>query len=149
MHTTTARKFKRPSLVWLAIKWLPFIIGALALSLIPLLLLSGCAAPSLPITNHAPAVTLTTAERDALFYHWPAPALRIVPVSADWHPVTLAWYQPGTCAGWVIEESTNLTTWQAVATRWNEYVRHDSQETNTVYTAASPGFYRVASFNGQ
>lgn len=160
--TTCPTKRRRPSLVFLLLLRLPYIVGSIIIAWIVLMMMGCAARPVAPV----PALRDPLAEtmkRDARFYHWPAPApetalldathlaapevaRRTETVTDQAVPVTLAWHQPGTCLGWRIEESSDLLNWQPLKTVWCEYVFRDRAVTTTVTTSTSAAFFRVASF---
>lgn len=146
---------RRPSVVFLILLRLPYAVGAILIAWL-VWSLSGCASRSTaPFPALPPGKPLTTAERDALFYHWPeaAPVLArgsVTDQAINPQPSTinLAWYQPGTCLGWRIETSNDLRTWTTNKTLWCEYIFRDRSITTTV-AVTSPAFFRVAAFNGR
>lgn len=134
----------RPSLIWLAIRYLPFILLALAFALITILLLTSCAAPPRPVTNHFPLILAPPLARSGAGLQPTTFNLQPFPPRTS----TLDWFQPGTCLGWTVEVSNDLKTWTVLETVWCNYVFHDRAVTTTVTTAGNPVFFRVGSFNG-
>lgn len=125
-------------------------------------LLVGCATRSVLTTEQRDRLVFAANQPERIdFRHVPLPidlprfvdpdaeviAPSPVPLPATTNRVTLRWHQPGTCYGTRVERSTNLITWEGIGFVFNEYIRHDSEESLTFTNTFNPVFFRVAAFN--